>query len=277
MIGKIFRFESRRMWKLCVALLILCVLGVLGFALAAIGGRDARTADCAELAFSFLNGMSYAGPLALLLAVLVGERLSHYRMAGVKDSDAAAGRQLAVLVWVTVFMVGEILLATLFDALFFLNRTVVRNQVLQSAFLLSLRSHGGLRLLFAPSVGGTMTLLYFVYDLLRVTFKKPKRILSKLVLTAVLLVLISFIFLVLMVLWEASLAFHPSFYGAPDSVLPLNDATRIFVPEGDVVKDYHLFAVPITNLVFLPLATLFVVAGHFYLKLLGRCRNEIQK
>ena len=169
MIFRIFRTE----WKGNILVswigLAACAAAFAAFGAVGLSGSDAFAARMAEVGFYISVAASYVVPLLLLVRAVIGCNRRHYRLAGVKGSAIAAGEMFSVFAWAAMFILAEMLLATAFDYICFIGRGVVRAQVHAQCMLLSLRAHGALRLLFAPSVGVSMAVLLLVCEVVRVT------------------------------------------------------------------------------------------------------------
>ena len=274
MIGKIFLTEKKEYLLVCCAGLLVCLLAAVGFSLGGIGATDAARAHLAENAFGFLNIVSYAIPTVLLAMAIFSFR-AYYRAAGVTEEKIVQGTLLNLFLWTTAFLAALMLFATLFDFIYFAGADAVRGQTRPQCMLLSLRTHGILRLLFAPSAAVTVSLLYVVYDLIRVAIRCPRRIVFKIVLAAA-------IFLACC-LYHGYLTYAAALTGSladgawlfpPDSVLPL---MPIFPWKSDQIKDFHFLAAPVFNLAFVVGEFCFCAFVFGFVRVIGRCKNEIEK
>ena len=269
MIGKVFLNESKLHVWVGAALFVLAFAGALGCFIAAICLPVRAGVNAAEAGFSVLNIFSYVGPLALFGAAVFQHRYGYYRLAGVRDNAVFLGSLLAVFVWAAAFILAEMLATTVLDAVFFLWNPSLRNRILQSAFLLSLIAHGAPRLLFCLSVAFSVGVLYFTYDALFVLAKRARGgIAGKIVCVIVGIAVCAVFFLSasfvagMFSVWDGNLLF------SPDSALPLNYWQ-------DSVKDVHLLAAPLLNGIYCGCLAIYLFAGVFLTKWLGRCKNEI--
>ena len=272
MIKNVFLTEFGRMAKTGIAVFASAAALLLACGLISIGGAE-RALLCAKVAFGIGIALSYAVPLFFLAYTFWNERYSYFRVAGVKDKDVCGGRLLALFVSTVAFLAAEIILCTLFDALFFLGRAGLRNFLPQSWFMLSLCSHGAWRLLFAPSAAVTVCLVYYCYDAVKCAVKLQKTAWGRTVMAVVAIaVILAFQFLAVY-FWQGSTYFDLNFLPFPDTALPLQFGAYRGI--GDSVKDYHLFAAPILNLMFIVTEVLFVLACICFKKWIGRWRNEV--
>lgn len=273
MIKKVFLTESGRMMKACGVALAATAALLLAFGLVSVGGAR-RALLCAEGAFGAGIVLSYAVPLLLLAFTFWKERYAYFRVAGVKDRDVCGGRLLTLFFSVTVFLAAEMLLVTLFDLLFFLGRQGLRVFVGQGMFLLSLRAHGAGRLLFSLSAAVALCLVYYGYDLVRCAAKAPRTAGGKVCAAVAAAAAVCLLQGAALFFWQGSAFFDLNFIPAPDTFLPLLFGSyRGFT---DSVKDYHLLAAPILNLLFLMTEAVFAAACIFFKKWIGRWRNEIE-
>ena len=148
----------------------------------------------------------------------------------------------------------------------------VRGQAQQGFMLLSRRAHGVLRLLFAPSVGVTVSLLYALYDMVRIAIRRPHMILWK--------ILIGIVVVGVFVIYQSAIYYAMTQTGSfadaswlvnPDSILPLAGLASMSM---DFVKDTHLLSAPIFNLIYLVSEAGFVLFAYGFSKLYGRCQND---
>lgn len=272
MIGKVFLTESGRMRKTGAAALALCAGAMLVCGLISVGSA-ARAELCARIAFGITVVLSYAVPLFFLAYTFWNERYGYFRIAGVQDKDVCGGRLLALFVWTAAFLAAEMLLVTLFDALFFIGREQVRNVVPQGFFMLSLRAHGAERLLFAASAAVSMCLVYYCYDAVKCAVKRPTSYGGKTAAAVIAIALILLYQIAAFFFWQGSAAADLSLLASPDSVIPLYFGA--YRNASDAVKDYHAFAAPVLNVLFIAAEGLFVLTCVFFKKWRGRCYNEI--
>ena len=274
MIGKIFLTEWKENALICGAGLVFCLLAAVGISLAGIGTADAARADLAETAFTVLNIVSYVMP-ALLLFKAIFSFCGCYRMAGGTEEKMAQGALFNLFVWTTLFLAAQMIFATLFDLICFAGAPAVRGQTATQCMILSLRAHGVHRLLFAPSAAVTVCLVYIMYDVIRVAVGRvpflPLKILAALAFLAL------YFFYHYTVYCAAGMMgglADASWLVPPDSVLPVIPV----VPGGtiDAVKDIHYLAAPILDLVFLLGEFLFCVFAYGFVRVVGRCKNEIE-
>ena len=278
MIFKIFRTEWKNNLRISVLGLLACAAAFAAFGIAGAFGGDAFAARMAEVGFLFSVAVSYVVPLLLLVFAVAGCNRKYYRLAGVRGNVIAAGEMFSVFAWTAVFILAEILLTTAFDCLCFIGRDVVRSQVYAPCMILSLRAHGALRLLFAPSAGVSMAVLLLICDVIRVTAVRTRSLVGKIAAVIVAVYLIAwFQFVVL----QLSAVFY-SFSDAspllmPDSVLPVQGLIHwIWYGVQDSVKGAHLFSAPILNAAYLIGEFAFCVLAWGYLSVLKRCKNEIE-
>lgn len=274
MIWKIFLTERKEYLLVCCAGLLACLLAAIGFSLGGIGATDAARAHLAENAFGFLNIVSYAIPTVLLAMAIFSFR-AYYRAAGVTEEKIVQGTLLNLFLWTIAFLASLMLFATLFDFIYFAGADAVRGQTRPQCMLLSLRTHGILRLLFAPSAAVTVSLLYVVYDLIRVSIRRPRRIVFKIVLAAAIFsaCCLYHYFVTFAAAVTGSLADGAWLY-PPDSILPLMPA---FGWKGEDVKDFHFLAAPVLNLAFVVGEFCFCAFVFGFVRVIGRCKNEIEK
>ena len=134
-------------------------------------------------------------------------------------------------------------------------------------------SHGAWRLLFAPSAAVTVCLVYYCYDAVKCAVKLQKTAWGRTVIAVVAIaVILAFQFLAVY-FWQGSTYFDLNFLPFPDTALPLQFGAYRGI--GDSVKDYHLLAAPILNLMFIVTEVLFVLACICFKKWIGRWRNEV--
>lgn len=271
MIKKFFLTERKGYLVLCIAGLVLCLIAALGFSFAGIGATDATRARLAEKAFASFTLISYIIPLAVLLMSFFTYRKC-YRTAGLTESQIAYGILFNVFIWTTMFLVAQMLFVTLFDFLYYIGGAAVRGQTQQRFMLLSLRAHGVLRLLFAPSVGVSVSLLYAMYDMVRIAIRRPHMILWK--------ILIGIVVVGVFVIYQSAIYYAMTQTGSfadaswlvnPDSILPLAGLASMSM---DFVKDTHLLSAPIFNLIYLVSEAGFVLFAYGFSKLYGRCQND---
>lgn len=174
MIFKIFRNEWKRSCILCVLGLAVCILASVVFGVAGLFGEDAFAARMAGVAFSFYNGASYAVPLVLLGLTVFISCYKYYRLAGIRERDIAAGELFSLFAWTAMFVLAELLCATLLDNLLFIDRDSARVLVGGQSFLLSLREHGAGRLLISPAIGVSVSVLFLMYASVRATAEAPR-------------------------------------------------------------------------------------------------------
>ena len=274
MIGKMFLTERKEYLFVCGAGLLVCLLAAAGFSLGGIGAADAARAHLAEYAFGCLNIVSYVIPIALLAMAVFSFR-TYYRAAGVTEEKIVQGALLNLFLWTTAFLVSLMLFATLFDFVYFAGAAAVRGQTRPQCMLLSLRTHGILRLLFAPSAAVTVSLLYIVYDLIRTAVRLPRYIVFKVVLAAAIFCACCLYHGFLM--HASALAGTPAdgaWLFPPDSVLPLFPIAPWIV---DDIKDFHYLAAPVFNLFFIAGELCFCAFVFGFARVVGRCKNEIEK
>lgn len=277
MIFKIFRTEWKRNLLPCICGLALCIAAAAVCGIVGLFGEDAFAARAAEVGFAIFNAMSYAVPLLLVVVALVCAAGRYYRLAGIKENTAAYGALFGAFAWAAMFILAEILLATAFDFLCFIGRDTVRAQVGWNSFLLSLRAHGVLRLVFAPSVGASAALLFIICDVVRLTAVRTRTAGGKIaavfaaagLIAAYQIILLHFSF-VFNSLCDASL------FPVPDSVLPLHWLGSFMHSAPDTVKDTHWLSAPLLNAVWLAGECAFCMLVYGYTTLLRRCKNEIE-
>lgn len=271
MIKKFFLTEHKGYLIVCIAGLALCLASAAGFSLAGIGATDAARADLAEKAFMSFNLISYVIPIVVLCMSFFTYR-NCYRMAGLTEDQIAYGILFNVFIWTTMFLAAQILFVTLFDFLYYAGAAAVRGQTQQQYMLLSLRAHGILRILFAPSVGVTVSLLYALYDLVRIAIRRPHRILWK--------ILIGIIVVGVFVIYQSAILYamtqtgnfaDASWLVNPDSILPLACFSSMST---DFVKNTHLLTAPVFNLIYLVGEAAFIMFAYGFSKLCGRCQND---
>lgn len=273
MIRKIFLTEWKEYALACGAGLALCLLAAVGISLTGVGVSDTMRADLAEKAFSVFNIFSYVMPAILFLMAVFAFR-AYYRQAGVREEKIVQGVLFNLFVWTCIFFAALMLLATLYDFVYFAGADAVRAQTVPQCMILSLRAHGVQRLLFAPSAAVTVCLVYIMYDVIRVAVNRVR--LLPLQILIVLAFVVLYLFYHLTVFFAASMPgvlADASWLVPPGSVLPV----ILFFSDGktDSVKDIHYLAAPILNFVFLLGELLFCVFAYGFVRVVGRCKNEI--
>lgn len=273
MIRKIFLTEWKGYAIIGGAGILLCVLAGLGFGLAGVNAADSVRADIAENAFFFFNAISYAVPLLLLLRAIF-TFCKAYRVAGVTEEKIALGALSLVFVWTAASLAALMLFVTLYDFVYFAGTDAVRGQIYPKYLMLSLRMHGIGRLLFAPSVAVTVSLAYIVYDVVRTAIRRPHHLVWK--------IIIATVFLIFSLFYQYMVIYATSFPGTladaswlvpPDSLIPVLPAVPGEIP--DAVKNVHYLAAPILNLVFWMGELFFGVFLFGFIRVIGRCKNEI--
>ena len=275
MIRKIFLTEWKGYALACGAGLIVCLLAAAGISLAGAGAADAARADHAEYAFQFLNAVSYAMPAVLLLMAIFSFR-RYYRLAGVTEEKIMQGALFNLFTWTTIFLAALMLFATFFDLIIFAGADAVRGQTSPQCMLLSLREHGAYRLLFAPSVAVTVSILYMIYDFVRVAVRRPKFLVFKVLIAVVcVLVLALYQYTVYCMAMVPGVLADAAWLVPPDSVLPVVPAWA--GSWQDAVKDVHFLASPVLNLFFIAGELIFIVLYYGFVRVIGRCKNEIEE
>ena len=273
MIRKIFLTERKEFALVLCAGLALCLFAAVGFSLAGIGATDAVRANHGETVFAVLNCFSYLIPL-VYLAMAVFSFRTYYRIAGVPEEKIIQGVIFNLFVWTTIALVAQMLFATLFDVLYFAGRDAVRGQANPQCMMLSLREHGAFRLLFAPSVAVTVTLLYVSYDLIRVAVRRPRPFLLKLTIGALLVI---FLFLYHSMVYCAAVIpgtlADASWLVPPDSVLPIS--LYLVGETPDFVKNTHALSAPLLNAVYLAGELVYCLFVFGFVRAIGRCDHEI--
>lgn len=273
MIRKIFLTEWKEYALACGAGLALCLLAAVGISLAGMGASDAVRADLAEKAFSVFNIFSYVMPALLFLMAVFAFR-AYYRQAGVREEKIVQGALFNLFVWTCIFFTALMLLATLYDFVYFAGADAVRGQTVPQCMTLSLRAHGVHRILFAPSAGLSVCLVYIMYDVIRVAVRRVPFAALKILVAVVLL----FLFFIYQFTVYSATAIPGSLADAswlvpPDSILPV----VLAVPGGtrDTIKDFHYLAAPFLNVVFLLGEFAFCIFAYGFIRVVGRCNNEI--